>query len=55
MKTHKKIRAKKIEKTQGLAFFQIFSQKLFAEFSMFDNWNCLGGTKNDIYRLLLPV
>jgi len=31
-------------------FFQILSPKLLVEFLWFDSWNCLGGTKNDVYR-----
>jgi len=53
-----KFLAQKIEKIKlevPLSFFKKLSQKLFVEILRFDNWNCLRGTKNDVYRSRLLI
>jgi len=47
--------AQKIEKNPPLPFKKKFSRKLFVEFLTFHNWNCLGGTKNYVYRRRLHI
>jgi len=45
----------KIAKNPVLFFFQSLCQKGFVEFLTFDCWNCLGETKNDVYRGDMPI